>query len=82
MGLKKCSTQLFQEIFAQVMTSVIEAAKTATTTKFVLIPSHHDAHHKFIYPTPPFPNTHNEEVSSFYRVGLVVVDRVELTYKI
>ena len=44
------------------MTSVIEAAKTATTTKFVLVPSHHDAHHKFIYPTPPFPNTQNEEV--------------------
>ena len=53
-----------QEIFAQVMTSVIEAAKTAATTKFVLVPSHHDAHHKFIYPTPPFPNTHNEEASS------------------
>jgi len=52
----------YKEIFAQVMTSVIEAAKLATTTKFVLVPSHHDAHHKFIYPTPPFPNTHNEEV--------------------
>ena len=53
---------LLQEMFAQVMVSVIEAAKTATTTKFVLVPSHHDAHHKFIYPTPPFPNTNNEEV--------------------
>ena len=70
MGLKKCSTQLFQEIFAQVMTSVIEAAKTATTTKFVLIPSHHDAHHKFIFPTPPFPNTHNEEACPIFFLSL------------
>ena len=64
---------LLQEMFAQVMVSVIEAAKTATTTKFVLVPSHHDAHHKFIYPTPPFPNTNNEEVRNRFGIFQLII---------
>ena len=66
---------LLQEMFAQVMVSVIEAAKTATTTKFVLVPSHHDAHHKFIYPTPPFPNTNNEEVRNRFSMFCVIMNK-------
>ena len=64
-------------MFAQVMASVIEASKAATTTKFVLVPSHHDAHHKFIYPTPPFPNTNNEEVRNHFCKFQLIIDKFQ-----
>ncbi len=53
----------YAELFAQeVMVKIIEASALVPATRFVLVSNHNDVHHRFIYPTPPFPTSAKEEV--------------------